>query len=148
MAWTIFWIVIISLIKILITCMPTGVVEWITSKFEVHPKLNEADVTLTIEGKTLEGEGKSQIIRHLNEAAFLEKHYIYPGTEDQFLHPENNGTSIIIDAIRGKQVVRLFVFCNEDQIDVVKQYKKKLTAYSLRSDHLQKSTVLKKEELA
>ncbi|WP_462412782.1 YfmQ family protein [Neobacillus sp. Marseille-QA0830] len=148
MVWTVIAIILISLVKILITCLPTGVVEWIMGKFEVHSKLSEADVTITIDGNSIEGEAKKQLIHDFNEAIFLKRQYIYPGTEDSYLYPEGSQNPIVIDVKKGKKDVRLFVFCYKDQVDVVKQAQKKVTAYCLRSDIMQKSSMLAKEELA
>lgn len=138
MFWTVVAIVIVSLIKILMTCLPTGTVEWLTSKFETHPKLKDTDVTMTIDGKRLEGEEKSDIINDFNEAVFLKQEYIFPGTEDHYLYPENHNTPIVIDTTKGKNALKLFVYVYQDHVDVVKQYKKKLVAYSLDSDSLQR----------
>jgi len=141
MTWAVVSIIIVSTIKILMTCLPTGPVEWLIRKFEIHSKLNETDVTITINGKSLVGGEKLQVIQHFNEAAYLKQHYIYPGTEELFLHPENSNTPLVIDTKSGKKDVRLFVFSYNDRIDVVKQYKKKVIAYSLSSEPLQKSTL-------
>jgi len=141
MTWAVVSIIIISTIKILMTCLPTGPVEWLIRKFEIHSKLNETDVTITIDGKNLVGEDKLQVIHYFNEATYLKQHYIYPGTEELFLHPENSNTPLVIDTKSGKKDVRLFVFSYNDRIDVVKQYKKKVIAYSLASEPLQKSTL-------
>lgn len=123
------------------TCLPTGPVEWLISKFEIHSKLSDANVAVTIDGKLLEGEDKIQVINYFNEATFLKQHYVYPGTEEFYLHPENSETPIVIDTKRGKKDVRLFVYRNNDHIDVVKQYKKKVVAYSLLSNSLQKRSL-------
>lgn len=140
MTWTVVSIILISLIKILMTCLPTGPVEWLISKFEIHSKLSETNAIITIEGKLLEGEEKIQVINFFNEATFLKQHYIYPGTEALYLQPENSETPIVIDVKHGKKDARLYVFSYHDRIDVVKQYKKKVVLYSLLSDELQKRT--------
>ena len=131
-------IILISLVKILMTCLPTGVVEWLISKFEVHSKLKSEDVTVTIDDRRLEGQAKIQVIHEFNNAAFLERNYIWPGNEQVYLNPENSGTRLIIDTNKGKKDVRTFVFIYNDRIDVVKKFKKKVKAYSLLSDNLQK----------
>ncbi|MEH7503837.1 YfmQ family protein [Neobacillus drentensis] len=141
MTWAVLSIILISSVKILMTCLPTGPVEWLIRKFEIHSKLSETNVTVTIGGKRLEGEDKIQVINYFNEATFLKQHYIFPGTEELFLHPENSETPLVIDTKRGKKDVRLFVFSYNDHIDVVKQYKKKVVAYSLLSDNLQKRSL-------
>jgi hypothetical protein len=138
MTWTIISIILLSLAKILITCLPTGPVEWLLRKFETHSKLSEDQITLTIEGKPLEGGNKTKIINDFNEALFLKKHYIFPGTEELFLNPDNSEPPLVIDAKRGKKEVKLFLYRYNDRIDVVKQDKRKVIAYSLLSDSLQK----------
>jgi len=143
MTWgVILSIVLLSLIKLLMTCLPTGTVEWILSHFETHSKLNDKNVTITIDRKQLEGKNKAQFIHFFNQAIFIEKYYIWPGTEQRYLNPENGGNPIIIDTKRGKKDIQLFVFLYEDRVDVVKQYKKKVVAYSLHSDSLQDSQIL------
>ncbi|MBY8914421.1 YfmQ family protein [Bacillus sp. YC2] len=134
-------IIVISLIKIVLTCLPTGAVEWILRKFEIHSKLSDVSATVSCGGKTLEGEDKSQIIHDLNEAVFLERHYIYPGDEQLYLHPENGAAPLVIETKKGKKDVTLFVYSYEDHVDVVKQQKKKVVAYSLLSDSLQQRSM-------
>ncbi|MEH7378356.1 YfmQ family protein [Neobacillus drentensis] len=141
MTWAVISIILLSIVKILMTCLPTGPVEWLIRKFEIHSKLSEPNVSVTIDGKLLVGKDKIQVIHSFNEATFLKQHYIFPGTEELYLHPENSETPIVIDTKSGKKDVRLFVFSYNDHIDVVKQYKKKVVAYSLLSDHLQKSSL-------
>ena len=141
MTWAVISIILLSIVKILMTCLPTGPVEWLIRKFEIHSKLSENNATVTIDGKLLDGEAKIKVINNFNEAIYLKQHYIYPGTEDLFLHPENSGSPIVIDTKRDKTDVRLFVFSYNDRIDVVKQYKKKVVAYSLLSDNLQTSSL-------
>jgi hypothetical protein len=141
MTWAVISIILLSTVKILMTCLPTGPVEWLIRKFEIHSKLSEPNVTVTIDGKLLEGKDKIQVIHSFNEATFLKQHYIFPGTEELYLHPENSETPLVIDTKRGKKDVRLFIFSYNDRIDVVKQYKKKVVAYSLLSDHLQKTSL-------
>lgn len=140
MTWgVILSIVLLSLIKLLMTCLPTGTVEWILSHFETHSKLNDKNVTLTIDRKPIEGKNKAQFIHFFNQAIFIEKYYIWPGTEQKYLNPENGRNPIIVETKRGKKNIQLFVFIYNDRVDVVKQYKKKLVAYSLNSDVLQDS---------
>ncbi|MCM3729253.1 YfmQ family protein [Neobacillus cucumis] len=138
MTWTIISIILISLLKILITCLPTGPVEWLIRKFETHSKLGDKNITLSIDGRRLEGEDKTKVINDFNEAIFLKKHYIFPGTEELYLNPENSDSPIVIETKRGNKEVKLFVYRYKDHVDVVKQFKKKLVAYSLMSESLQK----------
>ncbi|MBK5461851.1 MULTISPECIES: YfmQ family protein [unclassified Peribacillus] len=133
--------ILLALLKILVTCLPTDAVNWIISKFKLHSELSDANAIVTIDGKRLEGEDKIQVINYFNKAIFLKKNHIFPGNEQLFLHPENGGTPLIIDTKRGKTDVRLFVYIYNDHVDVVKQYKKKLIAYSLLSDSLQERSM-------
>ncbi|MDI5791433.1 YfmQ family protein [Bacillus licheniformis] len=34
----------------MVTCLPSGVVEWLTGKFQVHVKLEESNVQVTFGG--------------------------------------------------------------------------------------------------
>ncbi|MBS4174300.1 YfmQ family protein [Bacillus sp. FJAT-49736] len=138
------WIFILSLVlagsvKIILTCPPTSAVEWLLSKFELHSKLQEASTIITLDGKRLEGEDKQEFIHSFNEATFLERYYVHPGNEKLILQPDNGGTPLVIDTKRGKINVKLFVYRYEDHVDVVKQYRKKMLAYSVRSDSLQRT---------
>jgi hypothetical protein len=139
MTWPfIILLILAGLLKIVVTCLPTGVVEWLISKFELHPKLNDRTVTITIDGKRLEGEDKIQVINYFNEAIFLERYY----------KPlENSGTPLVIDTKRGKNSVSIFVYIYNDRVDVIKTYKKKVVAYRLRSDNLQKRSFLETGEI-
>lgn len=133
--------IIASIIKLLVSCLPTDAVNWILKKFDLHFEINHADTSLTMDGKSLEGEDKLQVINHFNKAKFLKKKHIFPGNEHLFLHPEGSETSFVFDTKQGKKAIRLHVFIYNDRIDVVKQYKKKLAAYSLFSDSLQKRSI-------
>lgn len=132
-------IVLLSLIKILMTCLPTGTVEWLLGKFEIHSNLNEDLVNVTINGKQLDAGKKATIVNCFNQAIFMEKYYIWPGTEQSFIKPENGGTPIMIDTKKGKRDVEILLFIYDDRVDVVKQSNKKLVAYSLNSESLQNS---------
>ncbi|MGF9966904.1 YfmQ family protein [Bacillus rhizoplanae] len=131
--WFIVSLIIFGLIKIIVTSIPTSVVDSFVSKFELHPTLNDASVTVTINGKRLQSEEKIEVINQFNEALFLEKYY-FP--------PQSSGTPVIIDTKRGKKDVRFSVYSYDDHVDVFRQYKKKVVAYSLRSDGLQKNSML------
>ncbi|MCA1215526.1 YfmQ family protein [Bacillus amyloliquefaciens] len=134
-------IVVISLIKIVLTCLPTGAVEWILRKFETHSKLSDASAAVSLGGKRLEGEDKRRVIDDFNEAVFIERHYIYPGDEERYLHPQNGADPLVIKTRKGKKDVTVFVYSYEDHVDVVKQQKKKVVAYSVLSDSLQKRSM-------
>ncbi|MEI4804534.1 YfmQ family protein [Bacillus sp. NPDC077411] len=131
--WFIVSLVIVFTIKLILTSLPTAVVESFTSKFQLHPNLDDATVTVTIDGKPLEGEDKIQVINQFNQALFLEKYY-FP--------PQSSGTPLIINTKRGKKDVSFSIYSYNDHVDVIKQYKKKVVAYSLRSDSLQKRSML------
>lgn len=140
MTWAVLIpIILVSLLKIVITCLPTGTVNWLLSKFETHSKLKEEDVTVTFRDKILEGEEKIKFINQFNEGIFIKKHYIHPGNEQNFLSPSKAGTPVIMDVKRGETNVRIIVYSYSDRIDVVKQYRKKVVAYSLISEELQHS---------
>jgi len=125
-----FSIIVISLIKILATCLPTGPVEWLMRKFATHSKLTADTATVTFAGQTLEGADKAQVIAEFNEAIFIKKHYIFPGTEDSFLHPDSSEPPLVIDTNSGKKKLRLYVYRYEDRAEVVKQFEKKVVAYA------------------
>ncbi|MET1176872.1 YfmQ family protein [Peribacillus simplex] len=133
--------IILSLLKLLVTCLPTDAVNWIINKFKIHSEISDENAIVTFDGKRLEGEEKIQVINYFNNARFLKKNHIFPGNEQLFLHPENSGIPLVIDTKRSKKDVRLFVYIYNDHVDVVKQYKKKVISYSLLSDNLQERSV-------
>ncbi|PFE05282.1 hypothetical protein COE15_05570 [Bacillus cereus] len=137
--WFIVMLILFGALKIVVTSMPTSVIESIIGRFELHPQLNNEAVTVTIDGKRLEGEEKIQIVDYFNEAIFLEKYY-FP--------PHSSGTPLVIDTKKGKNDVRFSVYRYDDHVDVVKQYKKKVVAYSLRSKSLQNCSMLVAGNLA
>jgi len=128
-------IVVVSALKILITCLPTPVVNWIVSKFETHSKI-DLDAKVTIGGTEIKGETKKELINNFNKATFLKKYYVHPGNEHYFLHPQKGGKIVVINTKIGKSDVDVLVYKYEDHILVVKDYKKKLIAYSLLSEEL------------
>lgn len=132
-------LIIIGGLKIIVTSLPSSVVKSFSSKFELHPKLSDAAVTVTIDGKKMEGEDKAQIIDQFNQAIFLEKYY-FP--------PQTSGTPVVINTKRGKTDVRFSVYSYDDHVDVIKQYKKKVVGYSLRSKDLQNRSMLATGDLA
>ncbi|PEE39163.1 YfmQ family protein [Bacillus pseudomycoides] len=132
-------LIILGGLKIIVTCLPSSVVKSLSSKFELHPKLSDAAVTVTIDGKQLEGKDKIQIIDQFNEAIFLEKYY-FP--------PQSSGTPVVINTKKGKTDVRFSVYSYDDHVDVIKQYKKKVVGYSLRSKGLQNRSMIVTGDLA
>lgn len=147
MVWTILFLILISLVKVLPTVLPLGAVEWIMSKFATHAKLDDQKVSVTIDNHSLDHEEKMVFIKYFNEAIFMEKYYIYPGTEHSFLPPEKNGKHIIIDAKIGNIDVRLYLYNERNSIDVVKQFKKKVIAYNIHSESLQEYFISKGEKV-
>ncbi|MBY0600428.1 YfmQ family protein [Bacillus bingmayongensis] len=137
--WFIVMLILFGGFKIVVASIPTSVVESFISRFELHPQLNNEAVTVTIDGKCLDGEEKIQIVDYFNEAIFLEKYY-FP--------PQGSGTTLVIDTKRGKIDVRFSVYSYDDHVDVVKQYKKKVVAYSLRSKSLQNRSLMVTGNLA
>lgn len=131
--WLILSLVFMGFVKIILTCLPSSVAGSIFGRFELHPKLDEAAVTVTLDGKHLEGEDKTQAVTLFNEAIFLEQ-YDFP--------PAHSGTPLVIDMKRGKKAVRFFIYKYNDHVDVFKQYKKKVVAYSLRSKSLQQQAMM------
>ncbi|MDM5235409.1 YfmQ family protein [Bacillus cereus] len=126
--WFIVTLFIFGALKVLVSSMPTSVVESIISRFELHQKLDEEHTTVSLAGKNIEGEKKLQVIHEFNEALFLDKHY-FP--------PHGEGTPIIIETKKGKRTITLSIYSYEEHVDVIKQYKKNVVAYRLRSKRLQ-----------
>jgi hypothetical protein len=141
MTWTIALSVLLGIVIKMVMSPPSAVVELIFSRFALHQKLNSKDVTVTYIEKHLEEEEKIRLIENFNEATFLKQYDIFPGKEKLFLHPETNVTPYVINVKRGKKDRKIFVYCLADYVYVVKQYNKKVVAYDLRSDYLQKFTL-------
>ncbi|MCG3419649.1 YfmQ family protein [Oceanobacillus jordanicus] len=140
MTWTTVLVIVGGIILKLLTSPPSALVGWLLSKFELHPKLESNDITVAINGKHLQEEEKNRFTDYFNEAHFLKSNHIFPGNEELFLHPETNVIPFIINVKIRKREMNLYVYCYDDQVDVVKQWKKKVTSYSLRSEYLQKLT--------
>ncbi|EOP51723.1 hypothetical protein CN445_09620 [Bacillus cereus] len=137
--WFIVTLFIFGALKVLVSSMPTSVVESIISRFELHQKLDEENTTITVDGESIEGEMKVQVIHEFNEALFLDKHY-FP--------PQGNGTPIVMETKKGKREIRFSIYSYEEHVDVIKQYKKKVVAYRLRSKSLQSRSVAVTEDYA
>ncbi|MBE5105254.1 hypothetical protein IGI01_08115 [Bacillus thuringiensis] len=137
--WFIVMLVVFGAFKIIVSSLPNSVIESIISRFETHPQLEEENVTVTINGNSLEGEQKSQIIHDFNEGLFLDRYYA---------PPQNEGTPLIINAKRGNKDFTFYIYSHEEHVDVVKQHKKKVVAYSLRSKNLQNNDMFVSVNLA
>jgi Uncharacterised protein from bacillus cereus group len=138
MTWTIALTVLLGIVLKMLMSPPSAVVDWVFSKFALHPKLNSKDVSVTYLGKHIEEEEKTRLIHNFNEATFLKQYDIFPGKENLFLHPETTVIPFVINVKRGKNDCRIFVYCIADYVYVVKQSNKKVVAYDLRSENLQK----------
>ncbi|MDM5238558.1 YfmQ family protein [Bacillus cereus] len=136
--WFIVMLVVFGAFKIIVSSLPNSVIESIISRYETHPQLEEDNVTVTINGNSLEGEKKSQIIHDFNEGLYLDRYYA---------PPLNEGTPLIINAKRGKKDFTFYIYSHEEHVDVVKQHKKKVVAYSLRSKNLQNSDMFMSADL-
>lgn len=85
MTWPVLILtIILSLLKLLVTCLPTDAVNWILSKFKIHSEISDADAIVTFDGKRLEGEDKIQVLNYFNEAKYLKKIIYFPGTRNCF----------------------------------------------------------------
>lgn len=71
MTWTIALSVLLGIVVKMVMSPPSAVVEWIFSKFALHPKLNSKDVSVTYIEKHLEEKEKIRLIDYLNESTFF-----------------------------------------------------------------------------
>lgn len=143
MVWIVTSLVVFSLLKLLVTSLPSGVVERLFSRYSVHAKVTSDQTTIMFEDRPLDDQQTSEIIQHFNDAIFIERYYIYPGDEERFLHPQEGPAPLTMQTKIGKHDVTLYLYHYDDHVDVVRQFthkpKKKLTAYRLRSEPLQTS---------
>lgn len=143
MVWIVTSLVVFSLLKLLVTSLPSGVVERLFSRYAVHAKITSDQTTIMFEDRPLDDQQTSEIIQHFNDAIFIERYYIYPGDEERFLHPQEGPAPLTMQTKLGKHDVTLYLYHYDDHVDVVRQFthkpKKKLTAYRLRSEPLQTS---------
>ncbi|MDM5298627.1 YfmQ family protein [Bacillus pumilus] len=141
MVWIVISLVVFSLLKLLVTSLPSGVVERLFRRYAVHAKVTSDQTNMTFQGRPLDDQQKFQVIQYFNEATFIERYYIYPGDEERFLHPSDGPVPLTMQTKIGKHDITLFLFHYDDHVDVVRQYthkpKKKLTAYRLQSEPLQ-----------
>lgn len=141
LVWVVISLVVFSLLKLLVTSLPSGVVERLFSRYAAHAKVTSEQTNITFQGRSLDEQRASEIIQHFNDAIFIERYYIYPGDEDRFLHPNEGPAPLTMQTKHGKHDVTLYLFHYDDHVDVVRQFthkpKKKLMAYRLRSEPLQ-----------
>ncbi|MDR4996104.1 YfmQ family protein [Bacillus altitudinis] len=143
MVWIVTSLVVFSLLKLLVTSLPSGVVERLFSRYAVHAKVPSDQTTIMFEDHPLNDQQASEIIQHFNDAIFIERYYIYPGDEERFLRPQEGLAPLTMQTKLGKHDVTLYLYHYDDHVDVVRQFThkptKKLTAYRLRSEPLQTS---------
>lgn len=141
MTWITVLIIVISIILKFLMSPPSALVGWVVSKFALHPKLDPKDVTVTFNGKQLEEKEKNRFTDYFNGALFLERNHIFPGHEELFLNPETDVIPFVIKVRSKKKEINFFVYSDDDQVDVVKQWKKKVANYTLSSESLQNFTI-------
>ncbi|SOC44168.1 YfmQ family protein [Ureibacillus acetophenoni] len=140
MTWWAVLLILIGVILKFAMSPPSALVGWVVSKFALHPKLDSKDVTITFNEKKLVDEEKDTLINYFNESLFLERNHIFPGNEEAFLNPDTDITPFVINVKKKNKEMNFFLYCSTDQIEVVKQWKKKVASYSLSSEPLQKFT--------
>ena len=143
MIWTII-ATIIGVILIFISSPTSALVGWILNKFALHPKLDPKDITVTFNGMRLEEEEKNRFSAYFNEAQYVKRNHIFPGTEKSFLHPETAVIPFVINVKNKKKEMNFFLYHNDDHVDVVKQWKKKVASFSLSSEPLQNFSISEK----
>jgi hypothetical protein len=131
MTWiTIIALVFFCIIKILMTCLPTGVVDWLLDKYRLHLKLNNMETEIIYNEMKIDGENKEAIIKIFNEAIVREKYSLYPGSEETYLNAKDAEYSLVIHTKKGNKNINLFLNSYQDHVDIVKKYKNKMVAYS------------------
>lgn len=143
MIWTII-ATIIGVILIFISSPTSALVGWILNKFALHPKLDPKDITVTFNGMRLEEEEKNRFSAYFNEAQYVKRNHIFPGNEKSFLHPETAVIPFVINVKNRKKEMNFFLYHNDDHVDVVKQWKKKVASFSLSSEPLQNFSISEK----
>lgn len=137
MTWiSIIALVLFCIIKILMTCLPTGVVDWLLDKYRLHLRLNNLDTEIIYNDMKVDGANKDAIIKIFNEAIVREKYSLYPGSEETYLNSKSAEYSLIIHTKKGNKNIKLFLNSYQDHVDIVKRYKNKIVAYSIYPLHL------------
>ncbi|WHT49584.1 YfmQ family protein [Sporosarcina thermotolerans] len=119
-------------------------VEWLMNRFAIHSKIDPNDITVTFNGKRLEEEDKNRLSDYFNEAQFVKRNHIFPGTEESFLHPETAVIPFIINVQSRKKEMNFYLYPYDDHVDVVKQWKKKIISFTLSSEPLQNFSISEK----
>jgi Uncharacterised protein from bacillus cereus group len=125
MSWVFIAVLIVaSLLKILAASAPSAVVDKVGKRFQLHPFLSY-DVSVKKDGKVLSDEEKKHLVDAFNASNFLEKYYYPPAPE---------GIPYEVETIN----TRYYLYPYTDRVDVFKYRKKKVYAYSLRSETMQR----------
>lgn len=104
MVWVVISLVVFSLLKLLVTSLPSGVVERLFSRYAVHAKVTSEQTNITFQGRMLDEQRASEIIQHFNDAIFIERYYIYPGDEERFLHPNEDQRRLLCKQSMGNMM--------------------------------------------
>ncbi|MCG7344682.1 YfmQ family protein [Sporosarcina sp. ACRSL] len=136
MIWTIIGIAI-GVILIFITSPTSALVGWFLRQFSLHPQLDPKEITVSYNGRYLGEEEKDRFSKYFNEAQFIERHHIFPGTEKSFLQPDTNVIPFVINVTSRNKEMNFIIYPYKDHVDVVKQWKKKVASFSLQSEQLQ-----------
>lgn len=138
MTWgVITFIVLVSLLKLAMTCLPTPVVNRLVKTFQTHPQLSLNNTDVMINGTLIENEQKTKLIEAFNNSTYLNSIYVHPGNIDVLLQRSETESSILFTSRIGKQECTFRLFPDDKGIDVVKTVKKKVIAYRILSDELQ-----------
>lgn len=129
-------LIVASLLKIIPTCMPTGVVNWLLSKFETHLNITPETSEVYCEQHRIDGEEKTKLIDSFNHAIFMKKYYIYPGTENKYINEYASTEKVHIKTKLGKKDAEIFLAKNNRSIDVLRIIGKKVVAYNIDSNDL------------
>ena len=141
MTWMTISAIVIGVILIFISSPTSMLVGWFVSKFELQPKLDSKDVIVTFNGTDLEEAEKHRFNDYFNGAQFLGRNHIFPGNENLFLQPENSVIPYVVKVKNRNKEMNYFVYIYEDHVEVVKQWKKKVAAFSIKSEYLQNFTI-------
>lgn len=142
MTWGVILSIIgVSLLKALITCMPTSVVNWFIQRFATHAPVSKEHTQITVQGKPVKREVYTELFQAFNSSTFLEPYYIHEGNRNTFLSPSYKGNPIELVNTERRHPLYITLYCYHDRVDVIKRYKKKIKAYSVLSDRLQKEDI-------
>ncbi|WEG14711.1 YfmQ family protein [Pullulanibacillus sp. KACC 23026] len=128
--WILIIILAAKLILIVVTLIspPPFVKDWFVSRFELHPVLSEASVSVLFNEKPMVGKEKQQIIEYFNQATFLKKYDWIPKKDETL--------PLVIESEEGNRRITYRLYSHDSRVDVFKTYKNKVVAYYIRSDNL------------